>query len=435
MAVLLLILATGFYVAGEFALLAVDRNRVEQLAREGQRGAGSVLVALRSLSFQLSGAQLGITVTSLLVGFVVEGTVGRALEPLVAVVLPGASTLEISTAFALLLVTALQMVLSELVPKNLAIARPLGLATSITTPFRLVNGAFRPLIVFLNASANWTVRRFGIEPRDELVGVLSMDELKRLITSSRREGVLPEEEFALLTRSINFGNKTADDALVPRVAIVALHTEDSLTTLARIALETGHSRFPVCGPGGIDDVAGIVLVKDSYRFPPEERGSRQVTEVMTEALFVPESRPLDSLLAEMRRERKHLAVVADEYGGTAGIITLEDLLEEIVGEIDDEHDPDGAPSRLTSPTRGIHVVSGMLHPDEVYEATGFTIPPAEHYETLAGFLLSLFDRIPQQGDHISHAGWELKIVEMDRRRIAQVLIVAPPPAEEEEDQE
>ena len=156
---------------------------------------------------------------------------------------------------------------------------------------------------------------------------------------------------------------------------------------------------------------------------------------MTEALFVPESRPLDSLLAEMRRERKHLAVVADEYGGTAGIITLEDLLEEIVGEIDDEHDPDGAPSRLTSPTRGIHVVSGMLHPDEVYEATGFTIPPAEHYETLAGFLLSLFDRIPQQGDHISHAGWELKIVEMDRRRIAQVLIVAPPPAEEEEDQE
>jgi CBS domain containing-hemolysin-like protein len=429
----LLILATGFYVAGEFALLAVDRNRIEQLAKRNHRGANSVLTALRSLSFQLSGAQLGITVTSLLVGFVVEGTVGRALRPLVAAILPGSSSLQVSLVLALVLVTALQMILSELVPKNLAIARPLGLATAISTPFRLANAAFRPLIVFLNASANWTVRRFGIEPREELAGVLSMDELKRLITSSRREGILPEEEFALLTRSINFGNKTADDALVPRVAIVAVRSDDTLTMLARVALETGHSRFPVCGDGGIDDIAGVVLVKDSYRFSAQERGTRRVAEVMTEALFVPESRPLDSLLAEMRRQRKHLAVVADEYGGTAGIVTLEDLLEEIVGEIDDEYDPHDSAPRLTSPTRGIHVISGMLHPDEVAEATGFETPASEHYETLAGFLLFLFNRIPQQGDHISYQGWELKVVEMEGRRISQVLIVAPPPVEEEEE--
>jgi CBS domain containing-hemolysin-like protein len=427
----LLILATGFYVAGEFALLAVDRNRIEQLAKRNHRGANSVLTALRSLTFQLSGAQLGITVTSLLVGFVVEGTVGRALHPLVASILPGSSSLQVSVVLALLLVTALQMILSELVPKNLAIARPLGLATAIATPLRLANGAFRPVIVFLNASANWTVRRFGIEPREELVGVLSMDELKRLITSSRREGVLPQEEFALLTRSINFGKKTADDALVPRVAIVALRGDDTLTTLARVALETGHSRFPVCGDGGIDDITGVVLVKDSYRFSAQERGTRRVAEVMTEALFVPESRPLDSLLAEMRRERKHLAVVVDEYGGTAGIVTLEDLLEEIVGEIDDEYDPHDSGPRLTSPTRGIQVISGMLHPDEVAEATGFDIPASEHYETLAGFLLFLFNRIPQQGDHISYQGWELKVVDMDGRRISQVLIVAPPPVEDE----
>jgi CBS domain containing-hemolysin-like protein len=379
----------------------------------------------------LSGAQLGITVTSLLVGFVVEGTVGRALEPLVAAIVPGPARLEISITLALILVTALQMVLSELVPKNLAIARPLPLAMSIATPFRLANAAFRPIIVFLNESANWTVRRFGIEPRDELVGVLSMDELRRLITSSRREGVLPEEEFALLTRAINFGRKTADDALVPRVSIVAVGTQDSLETLARLALETGHSRFPACGAGGIDDIAGVVLVKDSYRFPPEDRSRRSVSEVMTEALFVPESRPLDSLLAEMRRERKHLAIVVDEYGGTAGIITLEDILEEIVGEIDDEYDPDDSPSRLTSPTRGISVVSGMLHPDEVLEATGLEIPPSEHYETLAGFLLYLFNRIPQQGDHISYEGWEFKVVEMDGRRIGQVLIVSPTSLEDE----
>jgi len=308
---LLLILLTGFYVAGEFALIAVDRNRIEQMARLNHRGAVTALGALRTLSFQLSGAQLGITVTSLLVGFVIESTVGKALQPLVELVVPGATSLQVSTVLALLLVTALQMVLSELVPKNLAIARPLALATSIAGPLRLANGAFKPLITFLNRTANWTVRRFGIEPQEELLGVLSMDDLKRLITSSRREGILPEEEFALLTKSINFGRKTASDALVPRVSVISVSAAQSLAELARVSLESGHSRFPVQGDRGIDDIVGTVLVKDGFRLPFSERASAKVSAVMQEALFVPESRPLKSLLAEMRRQRKHLAVVVD----------------------------------------------------------------------------------------------------------------------------
>jgi CBS domain containing-hemolysin-like protein len=420
-AILVLSLGTGFYVAGEFALITVDRNRMEHLAVGGDARSQSVLSALKRLSFHLSGAQLGITVTSLLVGFIVEPTIGRAMAPLVAEVAPGAS-LEISTTLALVFATAVQMVLGELMPKNLAISRPESLALGIATPFRVANGLFGPIIEGLNAAANWTVRRLGIEPREELAGVRSVQELERLIYSSRQEGVLPEEEFSLLARSISFGDKTADDALVPRVSVVSVKVTDTLGDLVRIAVATGHSRFPVCGRD-IDDVVGLALVKDSYRFPADQRSDIPVTEIMQEALFVPESRPLESLLAEMRRQRRHLAIVVDEFGGTSGVITLEDLLEEIVGEIDDEYDPDDT-FQLTSPPEGIHVLSGMLHPDEVREACGFEMPAGD-YETLAGFLLVLFDRIPSPGEHAAYAGWEFKITEMDGRRIAQVLGVAP----------
>jgi CBS domain containing-hemolysin-like protein len=398
---------------------------VEQLARDGSRGAAGVLTALRSLSFQLSGAQLGITVTSLLVGFIVESTVGRALRPLVEAIFPGTTSLEVSIGLALVIVTAAQMILSELVPKNLAISRPLALAIRVAPLLRAANTLFAPVIKFLNASANWTVRRFGIEPREELIGVPTMQELRRLIYSSRQEGVLPEEEFSLLTRSINFASKSADDALVPRVDIVALSLDDTLADMAERALATGHSRFPVMGEGGLDDIVGVALIKDGYRFPPEDRAKTPVADIMEEPLLVPESQRLETLMSAMRRDRKHLAIVVDEYGGTAGIITLEDLLEEIVGEIDDEYDPDSDRPNLTSPTRGIYVLSGMLRPDEVFDAAGFEIPGSDDYETLAGFLLSLFARIPDQGDHASFGGWEFKVVEMDDKRIAQVLLVAP----------
>jgi CBS domain containing-hemolysin-like protein len=410
-------------VAGEFSIVTVDRSRIEQLAAEGHRGARSTLQATRTLSFQLSGAQLGITVTSLIVGFVVEPTIGEALVPLVAAAgLPEASAHGSAIAIALALATALEMVVGELIPKNLAIAEPEVVAFRTATPLRLFNRALKAVILLLNNAANWSVRRLGIEPQEELAAVRSLEELQMLVHTSRAQGFLPEEDYSLLERSFSFGGKTAADGLVPRTSVNALPGDSSLADLAELVRRTGQSRFPVFG-SDLDDILGVAHVNDLYSVPHEHRASTPVTAVMRDGITVPESRGLESLLMEMRRERQHLAVVVDEYGGTAGIITLEDLLEEIVGEIQDEHDPSVA-SQVTDPPTGVHVVSGMLHPDEVRQATGFVMPEGD-YETLAGFLLSLLRRIPQQGDHASHDGWEFKVVEMDDRRIAKILVVAP----------
>ncbi|HEV2756362.1 MAG TPA: hemolysin family protein [Actinomycetota bacterium] len=413
-------------------MVASDRTRVEQLADEGHRGAVGTLSGLRTLSFQLSGAQLGITITSLVVGFIAEPTIGRLIEPLIEDLsfVPERSSLGVSIALALFLATAFEMVVAELIPKNLAVAKPLPVAFVVVRPLIAINKLFRPLIVFLNEAANWTVRRFGIEPQEELMAVRSLEELDLLIHSSRKEGALPKEEFELLAKSIDFGSKSADDALVPRVSVVALHEDEPVARMFEVAVERGYSRFPVYGRD-LDDIVGIAYVKDGYGVALEDRATTSVSKVMQEALVVPESRPLNSLLLEMRRQRKHMAIVVDEYGGTAGIVTLEDLLEEIVGDIEDEHDPTSG-ARLTQPPEGIHVLSGLLHRGEVEDATGFEIPEG-HYDTLAGFLLDRFERIPEAGDHVSFRGWEFKVVEMDGRRISQVLCVAPAAADEEDD--
>jgi CBS domain containing-hemolysin-like protein len=210
--------------------------------------------------------------------------------------------------------------------------------------------------------------------------------------------------------------------LVPRVQTVAIQQDETLQRLAQLALESGHSRFPVYNED-IDDIVGLANVMDIFRFSPEERATKRITEIMREALIVPESIRLDQLLTRMRRERQQLSVVIDEYGGTAGIVTVEDLLEEIVGEIEDEYDVD-VQERQTSPVAGVHRVSGMLHSDELREATGFEMPEGD-YDTLAGFLLSLFDHIPQKGEQVSYNGWEFKVLEMDRNRISEVLMIAP----------
>jgi CBS domain containing-hemolysin-like protein len=424
LAVLLLILAHGLFVAGEFGIVSVDPARIQHLADQGDKRAQSTLLAVKTLSFQLSGAQLGITLTSLIVGFLVEPTIGEVLQPAVeAAGVPTATAHGAAIALALTLATSLEMVLGELVPKNLAIAEPQAVAFKVATPLRTFNRALRWLIVFLNSSANWTVKRLGIEPREELTRVRSLEELQMMVRSSGAEGLLAEEDASLLVRSLAFGDKAAADALVPRTSMIALHQSDTLAEMTALALETGHSRFPVYG-SDLDEIVGMAHVKDAYATPLEERATRPVTSAIRAAMFVPESRTLGSLLVQMRKERQHLAVVMDEYGGTAGVISLEDLLEEIVGEIEDEYDASQRETQLTAPPSGVFVVSGMLHPDEIAEQTGFEMPDGP-FETLAGFLLTLLDRIPDQGDHTSYQGWELKVTQMHGRRIAQVLMVAP----------
>jgi len=283
-----------------------------------------------------------------------------------------------------------------------------------------------PLITFLNGAANWTVRRFGIEPKEELTSVRSLEELELLIRSSGEEGTLEPEALTLLTRSIRFGEKDAADALVPRRSVDTLSIDDVVSTLAERAVATGHSRFPVVG-ADLDDVRGVVHVKDVYGVPYEERHTHPLVGLMVPAFVVPETRDLADLLAELRRVGSHLAIVVDEHGGTAGIITLEDILEEIVGEIDDEHDrPTPLLTRVQRP--GEWLLAGTLHPDEVFDACGLSVPDGD-YETLAGFVLASLGRIPEVGEGFGHDGWRIEVVELDGRRVATVRVRRPgPPA-------
>jgi CBS domain containing-hemolysin-like protein len=343
--------------------------------------------------------------------------------------LPERTAFGVAVALALGIATAAEMVVGELVPKNLAIARPLETAYKVATPLRTYNMLFRPLIVFLNAAANWTVRLLGIEPREELQSVRTLDELELLVHSSREEGALREDEASLLARSISFENKVAADALTPRTSIVALPDSATIADLADKALETGHSRVPFYGES-LDEIKGTAYIKDIFRIEPDERPNTPITRILQDALFVPESRDLGSLLVEMRRERKHLAVVLDEFGGTAGVITIEDILEEIVGDIEDEYDP-STPAEVGQTPEGIHVIAGMLHPDEVEDAIGFEMPEGD-YETIGGFIVSLLGHIPEVGEHVAYEGWEFKVVAMDGRRVDRILVVAPPPKPTEE---
>ena len=400
-------------MAAEFSFVAVDRNRVERLAQEGKGAARAVERILHRLSFYLSGTQLGVTVSSLVLGFIAQPTVATALQP----ALGDGPALVLGFA----LVTVGSMVISELIPKNVSIARAERMSMLLARPIVIYATVFGPIIRVLNRSANATVRRLGIEPQQELGSVRTLEELELLIRSSGEEGTLDPEAFTLVTRTLRFNDKMAADALVPRVAVKFVHPDDTISTLISRSLETGFSRFPVCG-SDLDDVVGVVHVKDVYRIPVERRADATVADVMTEPFVVPETRDLASLLVELRTG-SHMAIVVDEYGGTAGIITLEDVLEEIVGEIDDEYDR-AAPPLTTVLPEGTYELPGTLHPDEVREACGLEIPDGE-YETLAGFVLDRLGRIPNEGDAFVYEGWRVEVAEMDRRRIARVRLTAP----------
>ena len=417
----LLILANAFFVAAEFGLVAVDRDRVDALVAQGSRSAKVADRALRRLSFNLSGAQLGITVTSLVLGFIAEPTVARAIDPAFAF-LPDAGQNAVSIGVALAAVTVVQMVVGELVPKGFAVAEPLRVALWLGRPILLYGLVFGPLIRFLNGAADAAVRRLGIEPRDELRSVRTIDEFELLIASSGEEGTLDPEAFALLTRMIRFAHKTAVDAMVPRPDMVTMTSEATVADLARLALSSGHSRFPVVGTE-LDDVVGVVHAKDVLRIPPEARSATPVTELATPATFIPEGRDLESLLTEMRAGGVQLAVVVDEYGGVAGVVTLEDLVEEIVGDIEDEHDVGPPPLTAAVPV-GEVVLEGSLHLDEVADQVALTLPEGP-YETLAGFVLASLGHLPRPGERVVHDGWLLEVVEMDRRRIAAVRLLPP----------
>lgn len=415
--VALLIAANGFFVAVEFALVAANRGKLEAAADEGGWAARTAVGALRRLSFHLSGAQLGITVSSLVLGALAEPLVADLIDPLVEPIV-GRSGSGFSVALALVLATVFQMVAGELVPKNIAIAKPEATARAVAPAARVVHGAFSPIIRLFNGAANWAVRRLGIEPHEELTTVRSLEEIGYLIRSSGETGSIDPEAIDLLERTIRFGAKTAADALVPRVHVSALPADSAVGDLVDLAVQSGHSRYPVFGED-LDDIVAVVSVTDVFTLSPGDRETTPITEIGREPHVVPETRDLVDLLADFRSSDTELFVVVDEHGGTAGVVTLEDVLEEITGDIDDEFDTD---SSLTVGGRvGVTVVAGTLHGDEVEEASGFEMPDGD-YETIAGFVLDQLGRIPVEGDEFVYGGWLFDVVSMDGLRIASVQI-------------
>ncbi len=415
--VVLLIAANGFFVAVEFALVASDRSKIEARAADGGWASKAALGALKRLSFHLSGAQLGITVSSLVLGALAEPLVARLIDPLVEPIV-GRAESGVSVALALLLATVFQMVAGELIPKNIAIAKPEATAAAVAPAARVVHGAFSPIIRLFNGAANWAVRRMGIEPHEELTSVRSLEEIGYLIRSSGETGSIDPEAIGLLERTIRFGDKTAADALVPRVHVTALPADAAVGDLVELAVASGHSRYPVFGED-LDDIVGVVSVTDVFTLSPQDRATTPITTIGREPNVVPETRDLVDLLDDFRESDTELFVVVDEHGGTAGIVTLEDVLEEITGDVGDEFDVD---IPLTVGGRaGVTVVAGTLHGDEVEEASGFEMPEGD-YETIAGFVLDQLGRIPAEGDDFVFKGWRFDVISMDGLRIASVQL-------------
>jgi CBS domain containing-hemolysin-like protein len=390
----LLVLAAGVFVAAEFSFVTVDRSRVAQAAGRGDAGAVGILKALRSLSTQLSGAQVGITITNLAIGFLAEPSISHLIKgPLGSAGVPGGAVGPVAVAIGLIVSSVVTMVFAELVPKNLAIARPMETARATQRFQRLFTALMRAPIRVLNGSANAIVRRLGMEPQEELRSARSSTELASLISRSAVEGTLDPDTAELMERSVEFGTRTAGEIMTPRVRTVSLEANDRAWAIIELARDTGHSRFPVLGPD--ETVIGTVHVKHAVALPLPERQTTRVKHLMTRPIVVPDSLRLDPLLTLLRQEGQ-LAVVLDEYGDQAGIVSIEDVIEEIVGDISDEHDRIGARARPRPD--GSWSLSGLLRPDEVEDLTGVELPDHEDYDTIGGLVMQVLGRVPERGD-------------------------------------
>lgn len=408
-------------VAAEFSLTALERSTVDAHARSvHDRRARQVKHAHSTLSFQLSGAQVGITITTLVTGYVAEPAIGRLMRPgLEALGVPTGALGAVSLTLALTLATGLSMVFGELVPKNLAIAQPLPTARAVAGFLSIFSAVFRWLISGMNNSANWILRRLGVEPVEELRSARSPQELGSLVRSSAEQGSLDEGTATLLDRSLRFGERTAEELMTPRVHVEALRADASVLELIALARRSGFSRFPVHG-SDLDDVRGAVHVKQAFAVPAAQRTDTRVGSLTRSVPTVPTSLDGDALLDRLRSQGLQVAVVVDEYGGTAGIVTLEDLVEEIVGDVRDEHDRMEV-AQVRPLDKATWMISGLLRDDELAEATGFTMPEGD-YETVAGLVLDRLGRIPDVGDEVELDGWWLTVMRMDRHRVADLRL-------------
>ena len=428
LAIAVLIVANAVFVAAEFSLTALDRSTVEANVRAGATRDRFIQRAQNKLSFQLSGAQLGISITTLVAGYLTESMLADLPHPwLDALGVPAPAADAIMAFLVMVVVTSVSMVFGELVPKYLAVARPLATARAVVGVQLLFSLLLTPAIRLTNGAANWIVRELGIEPAEDLRSARSPQELVSLVRASARSGALDPATASLVRRSLQFGTRTAEELMTPRSKIVALQTGDSVAELIAAAAESGFSRFPVVA-GDLDETVGIVHVKQVFAIPPSDRAHTPLSALARPVPVVPSTLDGDAVMAQIRSSDLQSAMVVDEYGGTAGMVTLEDLIEEIVGDVRDEHD-DATPD-VTTAGRGWRV-AGLLRIDEVATATGYRGPEGP-YETIGGLVLRELGHIPTPGETVeltsldsdglldARGRWQATVVRMDGRRIDQL---------------
>lgn len=413
----LLTVGTGVFVASEFALVNLDRAELEARRARGEAGLTPIIGALRRTSTHLSSAQLGITLTTLLTGFLLEPSIATLLDaPLSSLRLDVAVADAVGSVLALVIATLLSMIIGELVPKNFALSLPIPTA-KVVVPLQVgFTAIFRPAVALLNGTANLVLRGLGVEPQEELSGARSAEELTSLLRRSALEGLLEQDTATLLTRTLAFAERSAGDLMTPRPRVSMIGVGASAAEVLALTIRTGFSRFPVIDDDA-DDVVGIVHVKQAVAVPRDRRNDVPVGAIMTEAERVPETMPGDVLLAELRGRGYQMVIVVDEYGGTAGVVTLEDLVEELVGEVSDEHDR----ARIdVVRSRGWLTFPGLLRPDELEDRAGVEVPDDGPYETIAGFLMARLGRLPAVGDEVAIDGGVFRVERLDGRRVDRI---------------
>ncbi len=419
----LLTLGTGLFVASEFALVNTDRNELESRQQDGEKNLRLPIMAVKRTSTHLSAAQLGITLTTLLTGFLAEPAISSLLSPWLTGLGLGENTVSVVGAVtALTIATLFSFLFGELVPKNMALSVPVGTLKAVAFFQIGFTYLFYFIIIFLNNTGNFFVRRFGVEPKEELSAARSAEELSSLVLRSASLGSLEENTATLLSRTLRLAELSATEIMTPRPKMNSLDSKQNATDVIKLSIESGHSRFPITGED-IDDVIGAVHLKHALAVPADKRESVPVTALMQDVIRVPETMSLERLTLELREKGLQIAIVIDEYGGTAGMATLEDLVEEIVGELDDEHD-----ERLGTLTvvSGDQVsFSGLKRPDEL-EPFGIDIPDSDDYDTASGFVMTSLGRLPQVGDEVEIEGGIIRVSLMDGRRIDRMRFIGRP---------
>lgn len=424
----ILTFGTALFVAAEFSLVAVDPSQVKDTEPGGKR----IRRALQTLSTQLSGAQLGITLTTVMLGFTAQPALAELLGiPLSDSSLSRAAVATVAGITSLVLVNAFSMIIGELVPKNAAIARPMATARRVTPFMLMFTAGLRPLISLLNGAANGILRALGIEPKEELAGGRSRQELAALVRRSAEAGTLAPSTALLLKNTIDLDDLTAIDVMTDRTRMESVSSEATAADVLALARSTGHTRFPVLGDGP-DDVVGLVHLRQVIGVSAHDRDQTPVTKLMVEAPRIPETMQMRPLLLELRDLGYQCAIVVDEYGGTAGLVTLEDVVEELVGEVADEHDRRRASTFRTA--SGGWILPGLLRPDEVKELTRLTVAESPHYDTVAGFVMARLGRIAVVGDAVEEDGVRVTVERMDGRRVDRVRVEPAQPANGEGEQ-